>query len=123
MLGWFNAFLLFVLLSFPLAIEINKRWLKGKNKNYNLFLKNGRKIHPYIGGLLVLTGLIHGYLKLGRIAYHTGTLLLIVLSLNGLLGLVFKRTRNRTYAKVHRYMGILIVLLFLLHYLRPWYFM
>ena len=122
MLGWFNAFLLFLLLSFPIAIEVNKRWLKGKNKNYNEFLKKGRKMHPYVGGLLIMTGLIHGYLKLGRFDFHTGSLLLMVLAFNGFLGILYKRTKKRSLAKVHRYMGILIVVLFLLHYLRPWYF-
>jgi len=122
MLGWFNAFLLLLLLSFPIAIEVNKRWLKGKNKNYNHFLKNGRKIHPYVGGLLILTGLTHGFLKLGRLDFHTGSLLLMFLVFNGFLALLYKRTKKRYFAKIHRYMGALIVLLFLLHYLRPWYF-
>jgi len=122
-LVWFNIFLLVYLALFPLIIEINKRILKGKNKNFNKSLKYGRKIHPFAGLVLIVTGIIHGYLMLGiNLIFHTGVLLILLLILNAIIGFVFKRTRNRKFALAHRLIGVLIIASFLLHYLNPWFF-
>lgn len=120
----FNVLLLLYLVSFPILIEVNKKFLKGKNKNFNKGLKLGRKIHPYTGIVLILSGALHGYLKMGgRLMFHTGTLLLSVLVLTGIIGFIYKKKRVRNLALTHRTLGIIIVLLFLLHYFKPWYFL
>ena len=119
-----NIILLFYLASFPLLLYINKHHLKGRNKNFNKAMKTGRKIHPYVGIILVLSGFLHGYLKMGgRLVFHTGSLLLVALMINGLLGFYYKKTKNRRVALIHRYVGIMIIGLFLLHYFNPWFFL
>ena len=117
----FNILLLFYLASFPLLLYLNKHHLKGKNKRFNKALKYGRKIHPYAGITLILSGFLHGYLKMGgRLVFHTGTILLFALAVNAFLGFYYKKTRNKRFAFLHRIVGIVSVVLFLLHYINPW---
>lgn len=120
----FNVLLLLYLVSFPVLLYVNKSVLKGKNKNLNKALKMGRKIHPYVGITLVISGFIHGYLKLGgQLMLHTGSLLLLALAINGVLGFIYKKNKKkRNLANLHRIIGFVIVGLFLLHYTNPWFF-
>lgn len=119
-----NVLLLLYLVSFPIALEVNKKVLKGKNKKYNQAMKMGRKVHPVVGIVLVLSGALHGYLKLGgQFMFHTGSLLLIALALNGVLGFVYKKKRMKKLAMLHRTLGFIIIGLFLLHYFNPWFFL
>ena len=118
-----NVILLLYLLSFPIVLEVNKRKLKGKNKKFNQMIKMGRKIHPFVGVALILSGALHGYLKMGgQFVFHTGSLLLMGLMLNGILGFIYKKKKKMVLALCHRIVGFLIIGLFLLHYLKPWYF-
>ncbi|MDW7661121.1 MAG: hypothetical protein SCL54_06755 [Bacillota bacterium] len=122
-LSWFNVILLIYLLSFPLALELNKRVFRGKKKKFNKALKMGRKFHPYVGITLVVTGLIHGYNKLGgTLSFHTGSLLLLILIINGFIGFMYKKKRNKKLATTHRIVGIAVAAAFLLHYINPWFF-
>ena len=119
----FNVLLLLYLVSFPILLYVNKKVIKGKNKNLNKALKMGRKIHPYVGITLVVSGFIHGYLKLGgQLMFHTGSLLLTALAINGVLGFIYKKKKKKNLAKFHRIIGFVIVGLFLLHYTNPWFF-
>ena len=119
-----NVLLLLYLVSFPILIEVNKKFLKGKNKNFNKGLKLGRKIHPLAGIVLVVSGAIHGYLKLGgNLSFHTGTLVLLALVITGCVGFIYKKKRLKSLALTHRTLGIIVVLTFLLHYFNPWYFL
>jgi len=80
---WINVFLLALLASFPIMLELNKKVFKGKNKNINKLLKNGRKAHPYVGIVVILIGAIHGYSMLGlNFILHTGSVLLMLLLIN-----------------------------------------
>lgn len=119
--SFFNIILLLYLLSFPILLEVNKRKFKGKNKSFNLVTRRGRAIHPYVGALLIISGAIHGYLKMGGVlTLHTGSILLMLLVLNGILGFLFKKTRKRNLALLHRSVGVAIVIAFFVHYLKPW---
>lgn len=119
----FNVLLLLYLVSFPVLLYLNKKVLKGKNKDFNKAMKNGRKIHPYVGITLVISGFIHGYLKLGgELILHTGLVLLTTLAINGIIGFVYKKKKKKDLAKLHRIIGFAIVGLFLLHYFNPWFF-
>ncbi len=116
-----NVLLLLYLASFPLLLYLNKKIFKGKNKNFNKSLKIGRKIHPYVGVVLIISGSLHGFLKLGgSFILHTGSLLIIALMINGVIGFIYRKSHNRTYAKTHRILGVIVVGLFILHYVNPW---
>ncbi len=117
----FNVILLAYLVFFPIALEVNKRYLKGKNPNFNKGLKIGRKIHPFAGLTLIVSGALHGYLKLGgQLQLHTGSLVILALVTAGIIGFLYKKTKNRPLAMAHRLVGVLVVLLFALHYFFPW---
>ena len=119
----FNVLLLLYLVSFSVLLYVNKSVLKGKNKNLTKALKIGRKIHPFVGITLVVSGFIHGYLKLGgQLMLHTGLLLLTALAINGVLGFMYKKKKKKDLSKMHRIIGFVIVGLFLLHYTNPWFF-
>lgn len=120
---WFNVFLLVILMTFPILLRINKHLLKGKNKAFNRFLKNGRKMHPYVGLLVIAIGAYHGYTMMGgRFVFHTGSLLLMLLAINGLIGFAYKQKKKPVLSKAHQLLGALILASFLLHYLNPWFF-
>ena len=118
-----NVILLLYLISFPIILEINKRMLKGKNKKFNRIIKMGRRVHPIVGIVLILSGALHGYLKMGgQFVFHTGSLLLMGLMLNGVLGFIYKKKKKKIFALFHRLLGFTIIGLFLLHYFKPWFF-
>ena len=101
--------------------NITHEYLKGKNKNYNKMLKYARKAHPYIGITVIAIGAFHGYIMLGgRLILHTGSILLLMLVINGGVGFYYKKSRNKAARKAHIIIGPLIVLAFALHYLNPW---
>lgn len=116
-----NILLLVFLLVFPVLIEANKRHYKGKSKALNQSILKMRKVHPFVGSALVLSGALHGYLKLGgQLRFHTGSVVLLVLILTGIMGFAYKKTKKRAMALVHRSLGILVVLALLWHYFWPW---
>jgi hypothetical protein len=120
-MAWINVFLLFYLMTFPILLQVNTQYLKGKNKKLNKILKTGRKIHPVAGVLLICLGAFHGFQMLGgQFIFHTGSLLLIAVIINGLLGFLYKKLHNRKFARAHRLIGFVIYTLFLLHYFNPW---
>ena len=120
---WLNVFFLALLVSFPIVLELNKKIFKGKNKIINKALKNGRKSHPYVGVVVISIGAIHGYSMLGlNFILHTGSVLLILLLINGILGFLYKRKRTKILRISHRIIGYLIILAFSLHYFNPWFF-
>jgi len=82
------------------------------------------KIHRLTGLLLILLGLLHGYLALGsRIAWHTGTLLWIsILVIFGLF-LLGKAKILKRWVNWHRIADLCFWGLLLLHLLNPWFFL
>jgi hypothetical protein len=122
-LSLINVLLLIYLLAFPLFLEYNKRFAKGKKPWLNKLVKYGRKYHPIAGVALILLGMLHGYMKLnGQLSFHTGSLLLLLLVINGFIGFAYKKSRKKSIALVHRISGVAILLSFILHYVRPWIF-
>lgn len=116
-----NVVLLLYLATFPIALEVNKRYFKGKNKAFNQGLKMGRKIHPLAGIVLIGSGALHGFLKLGgQLQVHTGSTVILALLATGLLGFAYKKTKKRNLALAHRLAGLIVISLFLWHYFFPW---
>lgn len=117
----FNLLLLALIVAFPILLEANKRHFRGKKPALNSLLKQWRRVHPWIGVLLVVSGALHGYNKLGgKLQFHTGSTVLLALILTGVLGFSFKKIKRRPWSHAHRISGILVLLLLLWHYLFPW---
>lgn len=120
----FNVILLFGLVFFQIIWFWTLKISKGRNKKLTRVLKTMRPFHPYIGLTLIISGAIHGYLKLGgQLSFHTGSLLLIFLMANGLIGFMYKRTKKRPLASLHRLVGVGVLVSFFIHYFKPWLFL
>ncbi|WP_051188407.1 hypothetical protein [Proteocatella sphenisci] len=118
-LGWLNAVLL-TLMVMPFAlIRANKMIFKGKNKNIQSLTRMLRKIHKQMGFVLVVTGIVHGYLALGGLRLHTGTLLYLSLLLTGTMGLLFYLKKKKIFLQLHRYFAALVIMLLALHLIFP----
>ena len=113
-LGWINIALITVMgLIYPLRMT----YLKKKDKRLLAIYQKMRIIHPLTGGMIIVLGLIHGYMSLGTIRLHTGLLIVIVLIIMGAIALLGPRTKmlKRSWRVVHRYMGLALWSSILLH--------
>lgn len=83
------------------------------------FLMVGSKIHRYTGISLIITGALHGFLALGRIQLHTGTLLwlgVVVLFTYYLL----RKSLKRYWLVLHRVTDFIVIIWFFVHFFFPW---
>lgn len=113
-LGWINLALITAMgLIYPLRMT----YLKTKDKKLLSLYKTMRVIHPLTGGVIILIGLIHGYMSLGTIRLHTGLLIVIVLLFMAGIALLGPRTKllKKNWRVVHRFMGLLLWSSILLH--------
>lgn len=104
-LGWINVALI---AGMGLIYPLRAYYLKSKDKRLLAIYQRMRVIHPLMGGLIIALGLLHGYMSLGVIRLHTGTLIVIVVSLMAAIALVGPRTKllRRNWRVIHRYMGL-----------------
>lgn len=118
-LGWFNV-ILFVTILLPFLLrKANQHLFMNKNKALSLLLKKLRKVHKPLGLLLIFSAAIHGYLALGTLRLHTGTLLFTSILITATFGGAFYRLKKRRLFFFHRLMVIFSAFLLLLHLLFP----
>lgn len=118
-LGWFNAISLFIILAPFILNFLNRKLFKNKSKEIRDLVKTLRKIHKPLGLVLIFTGIIHGYMALGGLRLHTGTLLYISLILTGAMGGSFYRTKKKKFFTWHKRFAALTVGLLILHLVYP----
>lgn len=117
-MGWINVVLaLFMGSIYPLKQQI---------KNYKKLAPVYRKmriIHPVTGVVMILVGLFHGYMALGSIRIHSGSLILIILILMGLTALAGTRIKafRKNWRIVHRLLAVLLFASVLAHLIWPWW--
>lgn len=119
LLGWINVLILGILITPYILNFLNRNFIKTRNKQYFKVIKILRKAHKPLGIALVVFGLIHGYMALGSLRLHTGTLFYISIFITVTLGGSFHKTKKRAFLLWHRRMALLTVALFLLHLLAP----
>lgn len=119
LLGNVNLILLGLLVLPYLLNFLNRTVFKTKSPVYRKLLKALRGIHKPLGVLFLITGLIHGYMAMGGLRLHTGTVLYVAIIVQVLLGGAFYKTKKKGLFKAHRLLAMLIVLLFLVHWLAP----
>lgn len=114
--AWISVVLLFYNFSlFPMRrIFKNFRTMKK-------FLQYGSKIHRFTGFILMATGILHGYLALGRITFHTGFILWLGIVLLFVYYLLRKFLKKR-WVIFHRYTDFVVIVLFFIHFFVPWLF-
>lgn len=118
-LGFFNIFLVVVLASPFLLRLINKWFLHTKEKWYFSLLKLLHTIHKIAAGILVVSIIAHGYLALGGVRLHTGTVTGACFIVTAVLGLSYYLTKKPVLLKVHRVFLFVSVACLVVHLLFP----
>lgn len=111
-LGYFNALLL-VILSMRAPFMA---WFKRSKKPQwaKSLARLIRRMHPVMGGILMATGISHGYLAWGWNFRHTGYLLYLFVLLQGILGIGLIKGEKRL-KNFHRLVSLIMLMLLGLH--------
>lgn len=111
---------LFAIVMMPFLLRhYNRIFYKGKNSMITSWRKRFRKIHKPAGFGLAVIALIHGYLALGSIRLHTGTLAWIVSIAAVIPGVLFSIKKKAVFLVWHRRIALLAILFIALHLLVP----
>lgn len=119
LLGWLSVIVFGVVLAPYVLNWFNRNYLKTKNKNFSKVLKFLRKLHKPFGIALIVLGIVHGFMALGSLRLHTGTLFYLAIVITGFLGGSFYRLKKRELFVWHKRAAALAFVLFLLHYFVP----
>lgn len=118
-LGILNV-VLFVGVTSPYWLRrINQWFFHGKNQGIIQGVKKLRKVHKPLGISLVVLSLIHGYLALGALRLHTGSLAWIMSIITVLFGVLFYKKKKAVYLLWHKRVALLTIILTVLHLLFP----
>ena len=118
-IGWLNIAFFFVMTA-PLWLRIiNARTLKLKGGAYARLIKLLRQIHKPLGVLILLLALVHGYLALGALRLHSGSLVWLATAAAASLGLTYFFLKKKALLLWHRRMVLVILFFVLVHLLFP----
>ena len=116
-LGWINVGIVAVML-LPFALRV----LSGKGKKSKAYIKTVRflrTLHKPLGVALLLSAVVHGYLALGVLRLHTGTIAGALLILAVALGAVFFLSRNKDVFAWHKAVVMAFVIMLIVHLAAP----
>ncbi|MEL7603419.1 MAG: hypothetical protein AAGU77_09720 [Bacillota bacterium] len=118
-LGYLNA-ALFVLITSPYWLRRVNQWaLHIRSAGFMKLLKLLRAMHKPLAALLLISAAVHGYLALGSLRPHTGSLVFLVLLVTGSLGLASYKKKKPSLFKWHKGMALVVAALIALHILAP----
>ncbi len=118
-LGWLNVGFIAVMTAPYWLRFINNHTLHLKGGLYAKTIKVLRTVHKPLGAAVLLIMLIHGYLALGALRLHTGTITGVLLLLTAMLGSVFFFTKKKAAFVWHKRMVGLLVIFIAIHLLFP----
>lgn len=120
--AWLSVIALGIVLVPYVMNFLNRKILKTKNESYRNTLKFFRKLHKAAGLAFLILALIHAYMIMGSNMFrpHTGSLLYLSVFATAILGAAFYKKKKRPLFKWHKITALLSVILFLLHFFRPW---
>lgn len=118
-LGWLNVVILGVILSPYLLNFINRKLFNTKNMGFRNAVKFLRRLHKPFGVIIAILALVHGYMALGSLRLHTGSLLYLSVFITAVLGGSFYRFKKRALFIWHKRMALLSFLLLLIHIFYP----
>ena len=120
-MGWMNLVLVVVMgIIYPvkkyataMLQKVGKEKSKGSMKLYQLI----RQIHPILGTIIVLLGLLHGYLAIGTMRLHTGLLIVIMIMLMGIVAIFGPKLKvlRKKWRTLHRSMGLFLFIFVIIH--------
>ncbi len=99
--------------------KLNSITFKSKSPGYLKTLRVLRALHKPLAAALVVVMAMHGWLALGGIRLHTGTVLAAALLLTMCFGLAFYFTKKRALLMTHKGFALATVALFLVHFFAP----
>lgn len=102
-----------------LVRSINRRLFKGKNKFLIQCGKWLRKIHKPFGTGMVVVAMIHGYMAMGALRLHTGTLAWFMCVVTAILGVLFYKKKKAVYFVWHKRAALCTVILTAVHLFFP----
>ncbi len=117
--GWINVALVALMLLPYVMRKLNEFFFKKKSGPYIKVMRFLRKSHRYIGGVLILTILAHGWLALGTLMLHTGTVLGAMALVMAIFALIFILVKKRWAYKTHKALAVAFIALLLLHLIVP----
>ncbi|OJV66819.1 MAG: hypothetical protein BGO41_05225 [Clostridiales bacterium 38-18] len=119
LLGFINVALI-VALTAPYWLRmINKVVFKNKNKEIVKLIKPLRKLHKPMGLTILVLAPLHGYLALGGLRPHTGSLVGIMATITIILGGSYFFTKKKAIFKWHKMAALITVILLAVHLLFP----
>ena len=116
-LGWFNIVLVCGAVLLFLLRRLNKYAFSNSSKALKKVVNPLSKIHPFIGGTLLISAFVHGDLTFVSHVFrvHTGPLIWWILLVMMLVATIGKRFHVKNWIKVHRGLALLMVASVLLH--------
>ncbi len=118
-LGIINVILIIGITLPYLLRRLGQRFFPKRKIASTKLIKVLRTMHKPFGMCLLLITLIHGYLALGALRLHTGTLAGIMVLVTVVLGILFYKKKKAVFFKWHKRAALLMVLLTLLHLFVP----
>ncbi len=124
-LGWLFVVVLFLMLIPSILKFIFKKSEKArKYKFLRKVLKITTKLHKFIVLLIIILAPIHGYLALGSIKIHTGSLVYFSIILASIFGYRHYKLKNKNTIMPHKIFVIIAFCMLFIHILYPnllWY--
>ena len=118
-LGWFNVGFLAVMTSPYWLRFLNNHTLRLKGGTYGKVIKILRAVHKPLGAAILVIAAIHGYLALGALRLHTGTIVGSMVLITAVLGATFFFTKKKAVFVWHKRMVLAVILFLLIHLLFP----
>jgi hypothetical protein len=118
-LGWLNVVILGILVTPYILKYLNKNILKSNSNGIRNTIKFLRRLHKPLGLTLAVVALIHGYLALGRLRLHTGSLLYLSIIITAVLGGSFYRLKKKILFTWHKRFALISIIILLIHLFYP----
>lgn len=119
-LGFLNIALLVVVTSQYWVRKLNQWFFHSKAPAYLKLMKVLRACHKPAAVALLASVVVHGWLAMGALTLHTGTVAAAFFFLTALFGLLFYLLHKKGLLQWHRALALISVLLVAVHLLFPW---
>jgi len=118
-LGWLNVLIIGALVAPYILKILNKNFIKSKSNKIKNTIKLLRRFHKPLGISLAVIALIHGYLALGSLRIHTGSILYVLIIITAVLGGSFYKLKKRILLTWHKRFVLISLLFLLIHLFYP----
>ena len=110
-----NVSLVVIQISMYTVRRINRYFFENRNSRLKKAANLLRKVHPYSGRLLIITGIMHGYAMAGGLRIHSGYVVILMTAFWGWAG---PRYKIKNWLKVHRTWALILVAAVAFHVLK-----